>query len=502
MTSLIKRHRLKLTTLSGALALALTGCGGGGTAGIGGTGYISTGTITGFGSVMVGGVKYETDNAVFEVDGNTVDATQDDLKVGMVVRVEGTINDDGISGTATKIIFDDDLQGPIANLAVDPNDPDITTFTIYGTTVIVKRTRTEFDDALTYATLANDIPVEVSGYYNADGALVATYIDDKNDAESDSNEFKIKGEITALDTDNGTFVINGQQIQYTDQTDLDDDISALANGLTVEVEGLIDGTSGALIASEIEFESPDDYLQGASDDDEFELEGYIENFDGTNSTFTLHGITVDFTGVEIESDFISLADNVWVNVEGFLQDGALIATEIDLRDSEIDLDGTVKSTDLDANGVGSFVLTVAGSDLTIYTGYATSFDDSDDHIDNRQLTVGEFIEVDAYRTADGELFALEIERDDEGSSSDDGSYEFQGIYEGTVDSEITVSGVTFTIDTSGTNTLFENDELSGPQSLSELLSYDTTTQPKLLLDLDYDSNGFVSKIDVEDTEDN
>ena len=59
--------RLIFTSLAGAV-FALSGCGGGGggdsLAGIGGTGKIASGTITGFGSIFVNDVEYHIDNAL------------------------------------------------------------------------------------------------------------------------------------------------------------------------------------------------------------------------------------------------------------------------------------------------------------------------------------------------------------------------------------------------------------------------------------------------------
>ena len=40
--------------------------------------------------------------------------SEDDLGIGMVVLVKGTVNDDGVTGTATRVIFDDEVEGPIS----------------------------------------------------------------------------------------------------------------------------------------------------------------------------------------------------------------------------------------------------------------------------------------------------------------------------------------------------------------------------------------------------
>ena len=138
--------QLTKTALFTAIALSVIACGPSGTgglAGIGGSGYVSSGSVTGFGSVFVNGVEFETDSATFDVDGDS--GTQDDLAIGMIVRVDGTINEDGVSGIATNISFDDELQGPVS--AVGPIGPDGVrrTITVLGITVVLDSSGTTFD---------------------------------------------------------------------------------------------------------------------------------------------------------------------------------------------------------------------------------------------------------------------------------------------------------------------------------------------------------------------
>ena len=84
-----------------AAAALLSACGGGGsdagTAGTGGGGVppatasaVSYGTITQFGSIWVNGVEFSTGNASFRIKGQPGAAS--DLRIGMVVRVDGSIN--------------------------------------------------------------------------------------------------------------------------------------------------------------------------------------------------------------------------------------------------------------------------------------------------------------------------------------------------------------------------------------------------------------------------
>ena len=86
---LTRRHWLALA------ASAVSGCGGGGDSttasllpGTGGTGVIySQGSISGFGSVIVNGIKFDDTVATVQIDG--IPLRSADLRLGMVAGVQG-----------------------------------------------------------------------------------------------------------------------------------------------------------------------------------------------------------------------------------------------------------------------------------------------------------------------------------------------------------------------------------------------------------------------------
>ncbi len=112
-------------------ALLLAACGGGSSGGSSGTSVntpppaaegisgdgISAGTIDRFSSVVVNGVKFDTSNAVIVVDGEQ--ATQADLKIGQFVIVTGQFDDNGSTGTADSVVFDENVEGPITADSID-----------------------------------------------------------------------------------------------------------------------------------------------------------------------------------------------------------------------------------------------------------------------------------------------------------------------------------------------------------------------------------------------
>ena len=156
------------------MAGGIASTGGGG--GIGGTGVTSTGTIDGFGSIFVNGVEFETDESDVSLDGVT--STQDKLRLGMVVTVHGTVNEDGKTGTADQVVFDDDVQGPVS--AIEPGqDGDSLLLTVLGVDIIAERTGTVFD-GVSFDTLAVGDLVEVSGFVENGVQLRATRIEKKS----------------------------------------------------------------------------------------------------------------------------------------------------------------------------------------------------------------------------------------------------------------------------------------------------------------------------------
>ena len=172
----------KLALTLSALML-LGGCGGGSsdpaptvgnpppTSGIGRTG-IAVGPISTFGSVVVNGVRYNTDNATFTIDGQP--ATQADLKVGQVVVVKGSIDDDDVNGTADDISYDDEVTGLISSI-----DAAGQSFVVLNQTVLVNAD-TSFEDEFvpsSFDGLAVGQRVEVSGLFDANGDIVATRIE-------------------------------------------------------------------------------------------------------------------------------------------------------------------------------------------------------------------------------------------------------------------------------------------------------------------------------------
>ena len=327
--SIRKIFRLFFITV---MCLFLAGCGGGGNSslaggGIGGTGITASGSITGFGSIFVNGIEFETAGASLDVDGvmSVSDGTDDDtvLGIGMVVTVTGTLNDDGLTGTAENIQYDDAVQGPVPGPIIEI-DALTRRFTVMGISVIMHMGSTVFSN-VDFDTLQSDDLVEVSGFFDADGALQATRIVRIDASEID---VEVKGMVSGLA--GAVFVL---AVDYAAATTYTVDATAaelpaggLADNQYVEVKGTLTGT--AIDAKSVELKSG-----GFTDTEYASIEGIVTDFIDIGN-FRVAGQPVDASVAEfIPAGLVgNLGDGMEVEVDGAIQGGVLMASRVEADD--------------------------------------------------------------------------------------------------------------------------------------------------------------------------
>ena len=378
------------------------GTDGGTDLGISGSGApIAYGTIDGFGSIFVNGVEFNTDNAAIFVDG--VPASEPDLSVGMVVSVEGTINEDGVTGEATVVIFDNELKGPVQAIAVDAQG-DVMTITILGVNVTVDRIATTFENT-TFDTLAVGDFVEISGFPEGLTDLRATLLEKRQEiyVEGES-EIEIEGTISNL-TDS-TFLLRTYTVNYTsaDLSEVTD--STLLDGIYVEVKGTLSGDQ--IMATQIEQERS--FSESLETDDDFSLQGTVTNY-VDDSNFEIAGVPIDASNAVKKPAVLTIADGVLLEVEGTWNGDILIATEIEAREGELKLEASVDSVDIEQSIV---TLRFATGTVAMLVDSRTRFDDDVSDLRNfglGDLSAGDFVEVEAYLNGE-QLLATELDRDD------------------------------------------------------------------------------------------
>lgn len=336
--------RIKNFLLGLIIGMTLASCGGGGTqvseGGIGGTG-ISTGSITAFGSIWVNGVEFSTSGAkIVEEDdvAGAITLNTDDsddttelapyLSEGMVVTVTGTINDDGVTGTAETISFEDILEGPV----VGTPGAAATSFIALGQTVHVTIS-TIYDDGLTeIGDILDGQVVEISGYRDASGEIHAVYVAKKADNYNPSEKFEIKG-IASVNSDY-ELQIGGLRI---DTLGLGQDVNVFA-GKFVEAKGLYDVANILTALENVEIENE------SFDESDPQLDGYKAELEGLASTacgptapceFEMSGVIVwvgtSTTYSGTASAVSDITTSVKLEVEGILQNGKLVADSIEFE---------------------------------------------------------------------------------------------------------------------------------------------------------------------------
>lgn len=408
---------MKLSIISSAIlcALAVTGlasCSSGSDSTASASTTSTSGVITGFGSVYINGVEYETDNASVTIDGSQ--SVETDLGVGDVCVLQGSVNADGVTGTATAVICDDELEGYVLDVSSLTNG--IGTMNVMGQTVtITADTVFDSDTKASIADLvANDI-VEVHGYPDGTGNILATRIETKNADE----DIEVKGLISNLDSIAMTFNLGNLLVDYSGATEV---ASNLANGLYVEVktQASLSGdvaTGFTLIASKVEIEEDGDLDIDGEEGEDLKIQGVVSNI--TATSFDFNGTTVLFSSLETDDDFdvASLVDGMIITVEGYIDaNGNFVVEEIEEdHSSENEAEGLVTGT-TDT----TITISVNSVDMTFSVNNETRMIDEQDegvtpvfYFSLTDIKIGDFVEIDYYTDdISGNNIATEIERDD------------------------------------------------------------------------------------------
>lgn len=269
------------------------------------------------------------------------DMTMEDLADGLFVKVEGetfdsetmTLTADEVENKEQSDIDEDTDEVTIAGI-VKNYDEEAGTFSVNQYDFVVSDS-TEFEDG-TADTLANGIIVKVEAVLDGE-QLVAEEVEFKaRDARS-----KVEGQVTDIDAEAMTFVLNDttftvtSETQYEDESDLDErrftfDNIEVNDWLKVVSRQDDEGNAIALKVKRIEEDERDGEVKGRVS--AVSTEGMtVAN---ANVTFDENTEFEDDDGTISLEDFIALVESlnaVIVEVEGNYVDGSLLATEVEVE---------------------------------------------------------------------------------------------------------------------------------------------------------------------------
>ena len=344
-----RRHAIAALLASAAGPMLLAACGGGGSASAGGgvaQGFMA-GPITGLGSIIVGGVRFDDDSARVE-DDDGAGHDRRELQLGMMVEIEcSSIDDNTNRAVAALIRFGSEIKGPVASV-----DPGTQTIRMLDQTVEIKA-ETVFDPRLAggFSALARGQILEIHALYDSTRNLfVATRIE----LEDDADVYRLRGPVSQLNATAKTFHINDAEISYAGVADADLPAN-LANGARVRVRlgaqaGQITGPWQALTVRS--------GIRRVDDIGDARVRGFVTDF-GSSSQFEVNGIKVDATNASFDPNAGAVQLGVLVDVRGRAQNGTIVASRVKVinRGSDdwqrVELHGTVSALDTTAK---TFVL--------------------------------------------------------------------------------------------------------------------------------------------------
>jgi hypothetical protein len=360
----VSRRTLLAAAVASSASALLAACGGGGgdepEAATAAASSFTDGVIAGFGSVIVGGVRFDDSKAALTTEDGTALAAGA-LRLGMTVEIDsGRVDRAAASALALRIRLNSELLGPVG--AVDTTAG---TLVVLGQTVLVT-TSTVFDDTLSggLAALTAGRIVEVYGIPDPINArIVATRIE----AEDAAPAYKLSGRIAALDTTARTFAINGQVVNYAGVPSAQVP-PGLANGQAVRVRLQTALVAGQWVATALRAGRRWPESMG-----EAKLEGVITAFASTSS-FSVNGLPVNASAATFPDGTTGLALGARVEVSGSIVAGVMQATTVEIEERRFpgprvwDLRGEVGQLDTAAK-------TFALRGITVWYGGTVEFRD-------------------------------------------------------------------------------------------------------------------------------
>ena len=307
----------------------LTACGGGSVASPSSSPTTSAGTISGLGSVILNGIRYETIGAsVLDADDNRV--IQSPFGLGMTVSIETLPS----SATMARVIHvQSGIQGGTS--AVNSTSK---TLNVSGLPVSTDATTFIVNAAGTVGSFA-DLPnsqVEVYGLPQSDGTFKATRIEIKAIAPF----VQLVGVVSNLNTANSTLTLgdssNTVTVSYASATAP----AGLANGTVVSVHTLATATASSYAASSLYLRSTNmatfnqyaTHYAGTSGvgNEVNELYGMVSSL-----TTTVAGCTLQVQGIPTSLTSAALCTSIqngdYVEVKGLLSNGMLAASRLEFK---------------------------------------------------------------------------------------------------------------------------------------------------------------------------
>ncbi len=343
---------------------------------------IAVGAMT-QGSVVVNGVTFDDTGAnIHQDDTGAVPALAD----GKIVKVKGTISDDGLTGQAQEIEVENEVRGSLTKDGPGP-------FVVNGQTVMVDGSTVFAGGVTSLDGLVNTDKVEVHGHRDATGMIHATRVERLGGAATPVVD-EVRGTVRGVagTAPNLSFSIGGMPIVTNNTTSIGPSDASITDGTLVEVH--LSGSTATRI--EVEDLEDDEFRHGQGQ--EFEVEGLISELNVQADTLKVGGESVEMnSGTRFEGGIKDdLANDVKVEAEGHNRSsgGALIAEKITFKEN-IRIEAVADAAG-SANALG----------LTVKTTSRTRFEGG--LVSEATITIGDGLRIRGFMNLDGTITATRV----------------------------------------------------------------------------------------------
>ena len=273
-----------------------------------------TGPITGFGSVIVNGVKF--DDSIAAVSRDATQSSNGSLRLGMTVEIVGTKSADGLTGSASQIKIFSEIKGPTQVLVTGAN-----ALSVLGVNVRVDAS-TVIDGVANLAAIKSGDTVEAYGLRDpSTGEIIATRIEvEASSTQSSPVSVVLNGTVQSLNVGAKTFVLNGQSVSFSTAT-----VSgSLVASSVVQVKGTVPSAGGVVNATLVTVQA----LAPNNEGQEVEFEGIVTDYVSSGS-FKVASTVIDASSPLLSATQVAKIKNgARCSVEGKISLGILKASEL------------------------------------------------------------------------------------------------------------------------------------------------------------------------------
>jgi len=323
------RQNLGLSTI--ALSVALLSACGGGTGTASNTNGITptlSGTVTGFGSVIVDGQEIE--DAYARIVHENADGSQsnDVLQMGQRVRVAH----DG-ANKASRVLIDAAVIGVVSSKG--PN-----TLTVAGQVVLINSDMAAGPLTVFAGGYSDLSSVQVSDMVQIHGTPVydtvtSSYKVQATRVQKDMGvaRVQVNGKVAGYTTTSAgaSFALNGLTVNTTSATALRPTGAALANDVQVTAYGA-SLVGGVLTATHVRVNRDQN---SGNTSMQAQLSGAVSNYNASAGTLDVQGTTVRVGAAVVQPSGAIIANKAYVMVKGSVaSDGSITATQVQVRTSD------------------------------------------------------------------------------------------------------------------------------------------------------------------------